>query len=159
MSDIDTAGIPSVDTEEVTDSIEEVLDALAATMPDLLGPSPGGPDQATVEVTTFEGTIAIIGEEPAVVTVDIDGTTAAKLAVGWSLSGPEGPALSDVVDAVSEFVNIIGGAVKAEFDIESSLGLPTVETLNAATRSTDPNIITIVADHPIGRIVIRIANG
>ncbi|MCP3989471.1 MAG: hypothetical protein GY724_10375 [Actinomycetia bacterium] len=157
MSDIDTVGTPPVDEEEVIDSIEEVLDALGATMPDLLGPSPDGPDQAKLGVTTFRGTIAIIGDNPAIVTIDTDGMTAAKLAVGWSLSGPEGPALPDAIDAVGEFVNIVGGAVKAVFHAESSLGLPTVEPLEATTRSSDPDILVI--DHPIGRIDIKITYG
>ncbi len=156
MSDIDTVGTPSIDYEEVIGSVEEVLDALGDTMPDLLGPSPAGPDQATLEATMFKGTIPIIGPEPAIVTIDTDGTTAAKLAVGWSLSGPNGPAFPDAVDALGEFVNIIGGAVKAALDTESSLGLPAIETLDATTRSSDPDVII---DHPIGRIDIRIAHG
>jgi chemotaxis protein CheX len=155
MSELDTLGPLSIDVEEVSGSVEEVLDALGQTMPMLLGSNPDGPDQTVLEQTEFRGSIAVIGPEPLMITIDANGAMAAKLALGWSLAGAEGPNMADATDALGEFVNIVGGAVKAVLNDESSLGLPTIEALDEAGPSSDPEVITI--DHAIGRIDIRVA--
>ena len=153
MSEIEILGPPAIDEREIADSVEEVLDALGQTMPVLLGPSPEGPDQVLLDQTEFRGRIAVIGPEPCMITIDASGAMAAKLALGWALAGPDGPTMADSTDAQGEFVNIVGGAVKAVFDAESSLGLPVIEVLDEASPPGDPDV---VVDHPIGRIDIAV---
>jgi hypothetical protein len=143
-----TAGL--IDENEVHDSVEETLDALVETMPVLLEASP-----AVSADSTLSATIAISGEQPATVTVRAGLDTCARLAVGWALAGPDDPSISDAVDAMGEFANIIGGSVKSIFECESSLGLPAVEVLEAASGPGDWADLLVV-DHRVGRIGIRI---
>lgn len=147
MTNVDETAQVTLDEEEVRCSVEEVLDALAETMPVLLESAPSADT-----TSTLQGTIAIVGEEPATLTVRADMATCRKFAVGWSLAGPGEPSNDDAIDAMSEFVNIIGGSVKAVFAAESSLGIPVVEVIDAEAGSNPADLLTV--EHPIGRIEV-----
>lgn len=155
MTDIDQTTASTIDVDEVRCSVEEVLDALAETMPVLLEAPPTADPSAAG--ATYRGSIAIIGDQPATAHVTVNGSTCIKLALGWSMvEGDDGPTLEDATDAMGEFVNIVGGSVKAIFDAESSLGLPEVEVIPAQAGPGPADPTAVLVDHPIGSVWIRV---
>jgi chemotaxis protein CheX len=75
---------------------------------------------------TMTAVVDIHGDWNASVLVTCDQTTAVGLAsVMFAAPGPE-LSRNDVVDALGEFANMAGGAVKGMYDGEKTLGLPTV---------------------------------
>ena len=141
--------------EEVNLSIDEVLTAMGEAMPALFEPLPPETDPALAE-TTFVGTIDIIGDEPATATITVEGTTCGHLAVGWGLVEGSAPSIEDAADAMSEFVNIVGGSIKTIFDTESSLGLPSVGKSNEPVGAGADDPDTTIVHHVVGSIQVHV---
>ena len=125
----------------------------------IIGAGPAGVVAAeTLRKLDSDGEITIIGDEPATLTIRTDLHTCGRLAIGWSLVGPEGASREDALDAMGEFANVVGGSVKFCFESESHLGLPEVEILDEA--SDVPDLVNpVVILHQIGRIEIQLVNG
>lgn len=149
MTDTESPSITNtIDPEEVEGLAAEVLDALIETMPELLaGQPPVAPG------TWLAGQIAFLGGPPAEATILVEAELGARLAVAYGLVEGGAPELEDAIDAFGEFVNVMGGSLKAAFDEETSLGIPAVETREQGAIEAE-GFTTV--DHPVGRLLISI---
>jgi chemotaxis protein CheX len=78
-------------------------------------------------VATMTAVVDITGDWNASVSVSCERSTAVAIAsVMFAAPGPE-LSNNDIIDALGEFANMAGGAVKGMFDGEKTLGLPVVE--------------------------------
>jgi CheY-specific phosphatase CheX len=82
------------------------------------------PDDAAIR--TMTAVVDIIGDWNGSVSVSCERATAVTMAsVMFDAPGSE-LALNDIIDALGEFANMAGGAVKGMLDGDKTLGLPTV---------------------------------
>ena len=144
----DLSAVMAVDEESITESMYEVLEALAEAMPVIQTA------HAPATSTHLEGVIDILCSTPAHLTVRTDQATGLKLAEGWGLVGEDGPTEIDAKDAMGEFTNLVGGSMKFLLSEESSLGLPEVTTLDAAADEEVRSWVDV--DHPVGHFRVEI---
>ena len=137
-----------IDPGELTESVSEMLDALLDTSPEMLEVSTSGHDGAV------EGLIEILGATSAMVRVHGEMALALRLAAGFGLveDGAEAN-LGDAVEAFSEFVNLVGGALKLLITDESSLGIPAVNIIDGDQAGGDHFILV---DHALGLVAIDV---
>lgn len=148
----DQTDLAPIDDMEIEESMMEFLDALAEAMPGLSWDIGGAPDNSGV----LRGTIDVLTTAPvARLVVQTDTRTAMKLAEGWDLTSETGPSEQDARDAMSEFTNIAGGSMKFLIDDESSLGLPTIASLQQddAARTAPP----VTIHHAVGTFRVELA--
>lgn len=140
-----------VDPQEVQGLAEEVLDALGDAMPDLLS----GP-LSNDEGTWLVGRVAFLdgpaGEATVVSNVDLG----ARLALAYGMVEQGVPELEDAIDAFSEFVNVMGGSLKAAFEDVTTLGIPTVKVVEGACPQ---GAEFVIVDHPVGLLSVSILKG
>ncbi len=148
---LSSIGDLSIDPEEVEGLALEVLDALSETMPELLERS-----SSIAPGTWLMGKVAFLNGPEAEATIFAEASLGARLAVGYGLVPDGAPELEDAVDAFGEFVNVMGGSLKAAFDDETSLGIPSVEVRD---QGAPANGEFVDVDHPIGYLAVSIATG
>jgi hypothetical protein len=144
-------GEPSIDQDEVHALASEVLDAVSETMPALFEGAPGIADG-----TWLVGHVAFLGGAHAEATIATPAELGARLALAYGLVADGEPELEDAVDAFGEFVNVMGGSLKAAFEHVTTLGIPTVEAV-AAWDGGDGEFVTV--DHPVGHLLVSIVTG
>ncbi len=138
-----------IDPQELTESVSEMLDALLDTNPHMLEVAIEEGSEAAVE-----GLIEILGATPALAKVHGGMTLALRLAHGFGLVGDDGTtSLGDAVEAFSEFVNLIGGALKLLIADESSLGIPAVSIIDADHAGGDEFILV---EHELGMVAVHV---
>ncbi|MEM9133351.1 MAG: hypothetical protein AAF962_01635 [Actinomycetota bacterium] len=149
MTDVQpSAPTDLIDPEELTESVSEMLDALLDTNPQMLEVSTTGIEGAV------EGLIEILGATPALARVHGEMSLALRLAAGFGLVGDDGQAsLGDAVEAFSEFVNLVGGALKLLIADESSLGIPAVSIIDADNAGGDEFVLV---EHALGLLAIDV---
>lgn len=142
----------SINLEEVGELAGEVLDALADTMPALLD----GP-LSDAAGTWLVGKVAFVGGPPAAEATIVTSTDlGARLAVAYGLVEEGGPQLEDAIDAFSEFVNVMGGSLKAAFEEVTTLGIPSVNVVEGVAPQ-GPEFVAV--DHAVGSLSVSIVTG
>lgn len=142
------AAPPAFDTEELWESIAEMLDALLETSPQMM--------QITGEEdgNALEGVVEILGASPTLVRVQCELGLGRRLAFGYGLVDDDGvPQLGDAVEAFSEFVNLMGGALKLLIEAETSLGIPSVELIQLQDAGGEDFVIV---DHTLGALAVQL---
>jgi hypothetical protein len=151
MSDQVTA--PLLDTEELIAIVTELLDALMMNANTDIDPSIGMTG-GSGNHNAFTGTVTINnGDSPGRLTIDTDQSTCETLARCWGLVGPEGPTHDDALDALAEFVNVVGGTVKSAFEEETFVGIPEVSEGIGELPAMDPAEVF----HALGQFHVRFA--
>ncbi|MGH1492881.1 MAG: hypothetical protein ACRBK7_26385 [Acidimicrobiales bacterium] len=148
---LSSAGMPSIDPEEIEGMAGELLDALFETMPALASNS-----TSALSETWLSGRIAFLGGPPAEATIVANAEIGARLAVGYQLVDEGAAELEDAVDAFSEFINVMGGSLKAAFDEQTALGIPVVQVVDRQFGETED---FVVIHHPVGQLSISIVTG
>jgi CheY-specific phosphatase CheX len=106
------------------DLLQIAEDICLSLFADAVAPPPAAP--ADGPQPTMTAVVDISGDWNGCVSVSCPRSTAVGIAsVMFAAPGPE-LSRHDVVDALGEFANMAGGAVKGMFDGEKTLGLPTV---------------------------------
>ncbi|MCC9600506.1 chemotaxis protein CheX [Stieleria sp. JC731] len=114
------------DTTPVTvDLIAQMVDNLFTAMLELdIDSSPVEPPQLSDE--TLSATVQVSGDRNAIIQVFASHDLATKIATAMFAIEAEELAEEEILDALGEVVNVIGGNVKGIFDQECALSLPCV---------------------------------
>jgi hypothetical protein len=132
--------ITSTDLEEAA---QEVLQGFP--------PTPTAPPEGSAD--PIEAQIELFGEDPAVLTIAASPPAAAALAVAFFGAETEGLTPFDLIDAVKESANVIGGAVKPLVGVLTTLSIPTVDIEQVDDASWDAEA---TVDYAGGTLSLRL---
>lgn len=103
-----------------------VVDVTHGVIFPLLGQVDELTDRFSVDGVSMRGSVEISGTTQMTVSVDCSEVLARRLGAAMFDVDEEALSIEDVVDALGEVANIIGGNIKALLPGPSELGLPTV---------------------------------
>ncbi|OYP36320.1 chemotaxis protein CheX [Rhodopirellula sp. MGV] len=139
-----TASDPNDDDDSLVtvDLIAQMVDNLFTAMLEMdVDASPIAPPELDAE--TLSASIQISGERSALIQVFASHDLATKIATAMFATEASDLAEEEILDALGEVVNVIGGNVKGVYDQECALSLPCVGTIqtpladNAMTTAFD----------------------
>jgi chemotaxis protein CheX len=133
----------ALDDELVGAVVEQVWESLlGAVARPWAGPRPAG-----ATVPTVRAQVRLSGDWNGLVRLTCDPATAETLAAAMLMSGPdEALPEEDVLDAVGEVVNVVGGNVKGALVGRTSLGLPQVALAARAALAALPALPAVADD-------------
>jgi CheY-specific phosphatase CheX len=105
--------ITSLDLEEAA------VYVLQGYPPALATPPAGSPDAVVAQ-------IELLGESAAMMTIAASASAAASLAVAFFGTEVHDLMPDDLIDAVKELANVVGGAIKPLFGVTTTLSIPTI---------------------------------